>query len=203
MPGKSDLERGLPVLEGRESLRRLQYLWAGVYLATLLLVGWIYRQVIASVESRTTATATAHKKERREQPRTRTPVRSLSRLVLGPSPPLQPFLLLLPLSKRLHSIYMLRLFNDPLAMLFFYAAVICMHKRQWYVGAAVYSCVALTLRKNDARADPVGRLALGIKMNILLFLPGLLVLLFQYKGPVGTILALSIILSIQVRPLCI
>ncbi|KAI5455369.1 dolichyl-P-Man:Man(5)GlcNAc(2)-PP-dolichol alpha-1,3-mannosyltransferase [Naganishia albida] len=177
VPGKSDLERGLPVLEGRESLRRLQYLWAGVYLATLLLVGWIYRQVIASVEPRTTATA--HKKERREQPRTRTPVRSLSRLVLGPSPPLQPFLLLLPLSKRLHSIYMLRLFNDPLAMLSFYAAVICMHKRQWYVGAAVYS------------------LALGIKMNILLFLPGLLVLLFQYKGPVGTILALSIILSIQ------
>jgi alpha-1,3-mannosyltransferase len=42
-------------------------------------------------------------------------------------------------------------------------------------------------------------------MNILLFLPGLLVLLFQYKGPIGTVLALSIILSIQVRSpsLCI
>jgi alpha-1,3-mannosyltransferase len=43
------------------------------------------------------------------------------------------------------------------------------------------------------------RLALGIKMNILLFLPGLLVLLFQYKGVRGTILLVALIVAIQVR----
>lgn len=41
-------------------------------------------------------------------------------------------------------------------------------------------------------------LALGIKMNILLFLPGLLVLLFQYKGAMGTVVSLGIIAVIQV-----
>lgn len=40
-------------------------------------------------------------------------------------------------------------------------------------------------------------LALGVKMNILNFLPGLLVLLFQYRGIVGTVEGLSIIGLIQ------
>lgn len=43
-------------------------------------------------------------------------------------------------------------------------------------------------------------LALGIKMNILLFLPGLLVLLFQYKGAADTVVSLGIIIVIQVSP---
>lgn len=40
-------------------------------------------------------------------------------------------------------------------------------------------------------------LALGVKMNILNFLPGLLVLLFQYRGIIGTVEGLSIIGLIQ------
>ena len=43
-------------------------------------------------------------------------------------------------------------------------------------------------------------LALGIKMNILLFLPGLLVLLFQYKGAIGTIVSVGMIAIIQASP---
>ncbi|GHJ86063.1 hypothetical protein NliqN6_2465 [Naganishia liquefaciens] len=175
---KSDLEDAR-IAGGKTSLRQLQAIWAGVYLSTLLLVAFIYRGVISSIESRRPAA------EKKEQAASRTATygpdvrQSLVNLLLGSSPPLQPFLLLLPLSKRLHSIYMLRLFNDPLAMIVFYFAVLLLCKKQWHTGVAFYA------------------LALGIKMNILLFLPGLLVLLFQYKGAIGTIVSVGMIAIIQ------
>jgi alpha-1,3-mannosyltransferase len=137
---KSDLEDGRTNMGGKGSLRQLQALWAGVYLMTLVLVAWIYRGVIASVEARAAA---AGKKEKKDgghlETSTPNPERSLANLIFGSSPPLQAFLLLLPLSKRLHSIYMLRLFNDPLAMIVFYFAVLLLCKKQWYIGVAVYS----------------------------------------------------------------
>ena len=43
-------------------------------------------------------------------------------------------------------------------------------------------------------------LALGVKMNALLFLPGFAVLLVQHTGIVGTLECLGIVASIQVRP---
>ncbi|WWC70002.1 uncharacterized protein I206_103946 [Kwoniella pini CBS 10737] len=96
-----------------------------------------------------------------------------------------PQILLIPLtlSKRSHSIFLLRLFNDPIAMLIFYSSVVaCMlgGKIGWRIGCTLYS------------------LALGVKMNILLFLPGLLVLLFQYRGIKGTIEGIALIATIQV-----
>ncbi|AAW46504.1 alpha-1,3-mannosyltransferase, putative [Cryptococcus deneoformans JEC21] len=95
-----------------------------------------------------------------------------------------PQVLLIPLtlSKRAHSIFLLRLFNDPIAMLIFYLSVIAFQiggRKGWRLGCVLFS------------------LALGVKMNILNFLPGLLVLLFQYRGIVGTVEGLSIIGLIQ------
>lgn len=65
------------------------------------------------------------------------------------------------LSKRLHSIFLLRLFNDGPTMLLLYASVLSMTHNFWNVGCLIFS------------------LAVSIKMNVLLFAPGLLLLLLQ------------------------
>ncbi|CAD6893711.1 unnamed protein product [Tilletia controversa] len=67
-------------------------------------------------------------------------------------------------SKRLHSIYVLRMFNDPLAMFFFYVSVLALCRRNWTAAVATFS------------------FALSIKMNILLFLPALATTLFRALG---------------------
>jgi alpha-1,3-mannosyltransferase len=59
-------------------------------------------------------------------------------------------------SRRVHSIFMLRLFNDGPCMLLFYVSVLAYLCRYYRVSAVLYS------------------LALSIKMNVLLFLPGYL-----------------------------
>ncbi|TBU65668.1 glycosyltransferase family 58 protein [Dichomitus squalens] len=79
-------------------------------------------------------------------------------------------LLLLPLSKRLHSIYVLRLFNDCWAVVGAQAAILAF-ARGW---------------------DALGILLLGaglsVKMSVLLYVPGLLVILFKRRGLVSTLL---------------
>ncbi|GFZ46746.1 Asparagine-linked glycosylation protein 6 [Saitozyma sp. JCM 24511] len=95
----------------------------------------------------------------------------------------QALLIPLTLSKREHSIYLLRLFNDPFAMALLYLAVLAFMlggSRGWRIGCVVFS------------------LALGVKMNILLFLPGLICLLFQYRGLVGTLEGVLTIVAVQV-----
>lgn len=39
---------------------------------------------------------------------------------------------------RVHSIYVLRLFNDPVAMLLLYLAVLFLLQNQWAYGCALY-----------------------------------------------------------------
>ena len=70
-------------------------------------------------------------------------------------------MLLLCLSKRVKSIYYLRLFNESVLMLPLYLSILLFTYQQWLWGIVVLS------------------FALSIKMNVLLFFPGLLLLLFE------------------------
>jgi hypothetical protein len=71
---------------------------------------------------------------------------------------------LLILSKRLHSIFMLRMFNDCFTVLFLYLAIYSFQRRWWHLGSLFYSC------------------GLGVKMNLLLVLPGLGFIFLQALG---------------------
>jgi alpha-1,3-mannosyltransferase len=79
-----------------------------------------------------------------------------------PCPPW--FVLLLSLSKRLHSIFMLRLFNDGPTMFLALVAVMLFLRHRWVWGCLLFS------------------LAVSIKMNVLLLAPGLLLLLIRNTG---------------------
>lgn len=85
------------------------------------------------------------------------------------------------LSKRIHSIYMLRLFNDAPAIFLFWISVLFFTKHQWRLGSVFYS------------------LGVGVKMNVLLFAPGLLLLFLQSSPTLHeTIINLAICASIQI-----
>jgi len=84
------------------------------------------------------------------------------------------------LSKRIHSIFMLRCFNDTVAMLLLYFAVLCFITDRWKLGSIFFS------------------LGVSVKMNVLLFAPGLLVLYLQRCGILGTLSNLALCLATQV-----
>ena len=71
---------------------------------------------------------------------------------------------LLVLSKRLHSIFVLRLFNDGFAVFFLFLAICCYQRRAWTAGTLMYG------------------LGLGVKMSLLLALPAVGVVLWQGMG---------------------
>jgi alpha-1,3-mannosyltransferase len=62
-------------------------------------------------------------------------------------------------SKRIHSIFSLRLFNDGITMLFLYFSIWFFIQRKYFFGCLFYS------------------FSLSIKMNAILYLPGILVIL--------------------------
>lgn len=86
----------------------------------------------------------------------------------------------LPLSKRLHSIYALRLFNDGVAMTIMWIAIALIAHRKYS-----FACVATSL-------------ALSVKMNILLFIPGLAVVVYRARGLIAAALDASLIITVQV-----
>ncbi|XP_072749503.1 lethal(2)neighbour of tid protein [Anoplolepis gracilipes] len=82
-------------------------------------------------------------------------------------------------SYRIHSIFVLRLFNDPIAMLLLYASVNAFLDNRWYLGSVLYS------------------LAVSVKMNILLFAPALLIAYLYVLGLLKTLIHLNICAFIQ------
>nr|CAD7258166.1 unnamed protein product [Timema shepardi] len=77
-------------------------------------------------------------------------------------------------SYRIHSIFVLRLFNDPVAMLLFYVAVNLFLDGKWSLGSLFYS------------------LAVSVKMNILLFAPALLLAYLTSLGLKSALIQLTI-----------
>lgn len=92
-----------------------------------------------------------------------------------------PFVLFLSIvtSYRVHSIFVLRMFNDPVAMILLYAAINLFLDGHWSKGSLAYSA------------------AVSVKMNILLFAPALLVLYLTSLGLKGTVKQLSICAALQ------
>ncbi|TKY87011.1 hypothetical protein EX895_003688 [Sporisorium graminicola] len=92
-----------------------------------------------------------------------------------------PPLAVLPLilSKRVYSIFLLRMFNDPIAILLVYSALLAAIRTRWKFSALLFS------------------FGLGIKMNVLLFLPGLAVAAFVYTGIKGAISYVTLIAVVQ------
>ncbi len=72
-------------------------------------------------------------------------------------------------SRRAMSLFVLRMFNDGVQMLLMYLAVALFVNQSWSLGCLVYS------------------LSVSVKMNALLFAPGLAVLLCQARGPLGAL----------------
>ena len=87
---------------------------------------------------------------------------------------------MLILSKRMHSIFTVRLFNDCFAVFFFFVAIYCYQKRWWIAGSVIYS------------------VGLGVKMSLLLALPSVGIVLLQAIGASDAIGHASLIVLIQV-----
>ncbi|XP_021927417.1 lethal(2)neighbour of Tid protein [Zootermopsis nevadensis] len=83
-------------------------------------------------------------------------------------------------SYRIHSIFVLRLFNDPVAMVLFYASVNLFLNSKWSLASLLYS------------------MAVSVKMNILLFAPAILLTYLTCLGLKGTLIQLTICASVQV-----
>ncbi|XP_047337734.1 dol-P-Man:Man(5)GlcNAc(2)-PP-Dol alpha-1,3-mannosyltransferase isoform X2 [Impatiens glandulifera] len=87
---------------------------------------------------------------------------------------------LLCLSKRLHSIFVLRLFNDCFAMTLLNTSVALLIYQKWHLGLIIFSA------------------AVSIKMNVLLYAPPLLLLMLKAMDIVGVISALAGAALVQV-----
>ena len=87
---------------------------------------------------------------------------------------------LLILSKRLHSIFILRCFNDCFAAFFFWLSIYLFQRRSWTLGALAYSW------------------GLGIKMSLLLVLPAVAVVLFLGRGFWGSLRLAALMAQVQV-----
>lgn len=91
------------------------------------------------------------------------------------------------LSKRIHSIYSLRLFNDPVAMLLMYICIYFIIANRWELGSIFFRYVLL-----------ICSLALSVKMNILLFAPGMAIVFYQSIGIARSFFNALLVIAVQV-----
>ena len=87
---------------------------------------------------------------------------------------------LLILSKRLHSVFVLRCFNDCFAALFLFLAILCFQLKQPTLGGLLYSW------------------GLGIKMSLLLVLPAVGIVLFLSRGFQGSLRVAVLMAQVQI-----
>ncbi|XP_078010796.1 dol-P-Man:Man(5)GlcNAc(2)-PP-Dol alpha-1,3-mannosyltransferase isoform X4 [Phascolarctos cinereus] len=90
------------------------------------------------------------------------------------------FLFMCCASYRVHSIFVLRLFNDPVAMALLFLSINLLLSQRWGWACGCFS------------------LAVSVKMNVLLFAPGLLFLLLSQFGLRGALPKLGICALLQV-----
>jgi alpha-1,3-mannosyltransferase len=83
------------------------------------------------------------------------------------------------LSKRLHSVFVLRCFNDCFAVFFLFLAIFFFQRRTWTFGAMAYSW------------------GLGIKMSLLLSLPAVIIILFLGRGFWGCLRLIWLMVQVQ------
>jgi alpha-1,3-mannosyltransferase len=133
-----------------ENVLLAQYLFAGLYFFMIIIIFMIYKKSFFD-----------HKKD------------------ITNNEILLTFLFLC-FSKRIHSIFVLRLFNDCLSMLILYISILSFIYNQDILGCLFFSY------------------AISIKMNILLFLPGLLVILVQKYGIIKFLPKLSLMVILQI-----
>ncbi len=88
---------------------------------------------------------------------------------------------LLVMSKRLHSIFLLRCFNDCFAVLGLFAAIYCYQRNQWHIGSFFYST------------------ALNVKMSMLLPAPAIGILMVTKLGGREALTQAMIIFQVSVR----
>lgn len=88
-------------------------------------------------------------------------------------------LCLLCLSKRVHSIFVLRLFNDCIATTLAHFSIFLFQKNRWKFGMVIFS------------------VAVSVKMNVLLYAPPLLLLLFKGLSLVDIAVTLSLAALVQ------
>jgi len=88
---------------------------------------------------------------------------------------------MLILSKRLHSIYLLRCFNDCFAIGALFLCIYFYQRRDWTFGTLAYT------------------FGLSIKMNLLLVLPAVAIILYQAIGPSRAYRQALVFMQLQVR----
>ena len=86
------------------------------------------------------------------------------------------------LAYRIHSIFVLRLFNDPIAMTFLYISIAFLLRRQWAVACILYRFEEISSSMLVLIRCGRFSLAVSIKMNIILMAPALFFILLLSVG---------------------